>query len=146
MMQALTICQPFAHLIVLGEKQVENREWPTRYRGELLIHAGKSRSWLGGGHPGPEMAFGALVGSAVLVDCLHIDEIEQGIHDARFPWLRDHPHTEGTWCWVLDQVQRFPEPLFIAGRQKLWSVDPEVVRKHKCAGYRHGITLSNSPA
>jgi hypothetical protein len=46
--KALTICQPYAELIARGQKRVENREWPTRYRGPLLIHAGKSREWLSG--------------------------------------------------------------------------------------------------
>src|SRR3546814_4442712 len=45
-MKALTICQPYAELILLGLKRVENRSKPTRHRGPLLIHAGKSRDWL----------------------------------------------------------------------------------------------------
>ena len=45
-MKALTICQPYPHLIMLGEKPVENRTWATSYRGPLAIHAGKSRQWL----------------------------------------------------------------------------------------------------
>lgn len=38
-MKALTIRQPYAYLIVTGEKPVENRSWSTNYRGPLLIHA-----------------------------------------------------------------------------------------------------------
>jgi hypothetical protein len=37
----LSIRQPWAHLIVAGIKQIENRTWTTRYRGPLLIHAGQ---------------------------------------------------------------------------------------------------------
>lgn len=33
--------QPWAALIVHGVKDVENRSWPTRFRGPVLIHAGK---------------------------------------------------------------------------------------------------------
>lgn len=40
-MKALSIRQPWAWLIVNGYKPIENRSWPTRYRGELLIHAAK---------------------------------------------------------------------------------------------------------
>ena len=39
-MRKLTIRQPWASLIICGEKDVENRTWTTRYRGELAIHAG----------------------------------------------------------------------------------------------------------
>jgi len=39
---ALSIRQPWAWLIAHGYKSVENREWPTRFRGRFLIHAGKT--------------------------------------------------------------------------------------------------------
>jgi hypothetical protein len=38
-MKALSIQQPWAHLIVAGLKPIENRTWTTAYRGPLLIHA-----------------------------------------------------------------------------------------------------------
>lgn len=40
-MKALSIRQPWAWLIVHGFKPVENRDWPTRYRGPFLVHASK---------------------------------------------------------------------------------------------------------
>ena len=40
-MKALSIRQPWAWLIVCGHKPLENRSWPTPYRGPLLIHAAK---------------------------------------------------------------------------------------------------------
>ncbi|MES2685511.1 MAG: ASCH domain-containing protein [Pseudomonadota bacterium] len=39
---ALSIRQPWAWLIVNGFKPIENRTWPTMFRGMLLIHAGKT--------------------------------------------------------------------------------------------------------
>jgi hypothetical protein len=51
-MLALSIRQPWAWMIIHGGKDVENRDWPTRVRGRVLIHAAKtmttydwSRSW-----------------------------------------------------------------------------------------------------
>lgn len=41
-MKAITIRQPWASLIALGEKKIETRSWQTKYRGPILIHAGKS--------------------------------------------------------------------------------------------------------
>lgn len=38
---ALSIRQPWAWLIIHAGKDIENRNWPTRYRGPLLIHAAK---------------------------------------------------------------------------------------------------------
>lgn len=43
-MKALSIKQPWAWLIVHGGKDVENRTWPTNFRGRVLIHASKSMS------------------------------------------------------------------------------------------------------
>lgn len=44
-MIALSIRQPWAwailHLPELVRKDVENRDWPTRFRGKFLVHAGK---------------------------------------------------------------------------------------------------------
>ncbi|MCB5308315.1 ASCH domain-containing protein [Yersinia massiliensis] len=38
-MKALSIRQPWAWLIVNGYKDIENRNWRTKYRGPVLIHA-----------------------------------------------------------------------------------------------------------
>ena len=40
-MKVLTIKQPWATLIMQGNKRFEFRSWQTKYRGDLLIHAGK---------------------------------------------------------------------------------------------------------
>ena len=38
---ALSIRQPWAWLIVNGFKDIENRTWPTHFRGRIYVHAGK---------------------------------------------------------------------------------------------------------
>lgn len=144
-MKALTICQPFAHLIcATREKRVENRTWPTRYRGPLLIHAGKSREWLTV-LPDDEvdlqyrgidlqykiavadMAFGAVIGAATLADCIHIDTMQSKAVAERFPWLQDHVHAEGPWCWVLTNRVLFPQAVPYKGQQGLFDIDDAVV-------------------
>lgn len=44
-MKALSIRQPWAHLIIHG-KPIENRSWSTTYRGPLLLHAAKAMTIL----------------------------------------------------------------------------------------------------
>lgn len=39
--KALSIRQPWAWAIVHAGKDIENRDWPTRYRGSVCIHAAK---------------------------------------------------------------------------------------------------------
>ena len=40
-MLALSIRQPWASLIIKAGKDIENRDWPTRVRGRILVHAAK---------------------------------------------------------------------------------------------------------
>lgn len=116
-MKALTICQPYAHLIRLPtddprHKRVENRTWYTSYRGPLYIHAGKSRQWMDVEDgiemayqiPAKELVFGAVIAVAELVDCLRSEHIMRGNHDAKYLWLRAHQHVNGPYCWILDHV------------------------------------------
>jgi activating signal cointegrator 1 len=132
-MKALTICQPYAHLIAVGRKRVENRTWPTSYRGPIYIHAGKSRQWLSSDDPNPDprenygipladMAFGAVVAFAHLTDCVNYDDLfepEGKRWNEKYPWLRSHEHTEGPWCWVFSGVRRV-KPVEYRGAQGLW--------------------------
>lgn len=78
-MKALSIQQPWAWLIVNGYKPVENRDWPTRVRGRVLIHAGKKID-ADGYHfvrrqfPHIELPtsfdVGGIVGEARITDCV----------------------------------------------------------------------------
>lgn len=47
-MKAITLTQPWATLIAIGEKRIETRSWPTHYRGPLAIHAAKGTGPIGG--------------------------------------------------------------------------------------------------
>ena len=38
-MKCLSICQPFAELIIQNKKTIELRKWNTKIRGEFLVHA-----------------------------------------------------------------------------------------------------------
>lgn len=40
-MKALTVRQPWAFWIAVGQKDIENRSWSTNFRGPLAIHAAK---------------------------------------------------------------------------------------------------------
>jgi hypothetical protein len=41
-MLALSVRQPWAWMIIHADKDVENRDWPTKVRGRILIHAEKT--------------------------------------------------------------------------------------------------------
>lgn len=44
-LRALSVARPWTKLILTGQKTIENRTWPTFYRGPLLVHA--ATSWDG---------------------------------------------------------------------------------------------------
>ena len=129
-MKALTVCNPYAELIARGVKRVENRTWPCAYRGPLAIHAGKSRTWLDLDEDGTvdeqygiavaEMKFGYVVAVCELVACVPMAQVRAGALPECFSWLREHEHTEGPWCWVLDNVRRLDNPIEVRGAQGLW--------------------------
>ena len=129
-MRALTICQPYAELIMRGEKRVENRTWSIDYRGALLIHAGKSRAWLESYSPLPEpMDFGAIVGVCQLRGCIRfrpLRKLDPVILEA-WPWLDGHPHCEGPYCWILEDVFPFQEPVPYRGMQGIFDVPAGLV-------------------
>ena len=77
-MKVISIRQPWAALIVHGFKDIENRTWPTRYRGPVLVQAA-----LRGDHVSSEeidrrfgvrlscvLPLGGIVGVTEIVDCV----------------------------------------------------------------------------
>ena len=131
-MKTLTICQPYAELIISGTKLVENRPWQTAYRGPLLIHAGKSQKWM---LDYPEvdlpsrMDFGAIVGVVEVVKCLSWSYIYGYNCDDRYRYLRDDPHAGGPFCFVLRNPLRFARPISYRGAQGLFNVPDSVVQE-----------------
>jgi hypothetical protein len=127
-MKALSIHQPWAWAILHAGKTVENRGWPTRYRGPLLIHASKTRSsydrealvdWAkvyGVALPRwEELVAGALVGVVELVDCVPASRVDPS------PWV------EGPICWVLANPRPFAATLTYRGAQGLFEVSDEMI-------------------
>jgi hypothetical protein len=102
-MRALSLTQPWAWLVVHGGKDIENRRWNTRLRGQFLIHASKSikeddyesafeAAMLVGGLdladsiPNPDrLERGGIVGVAELVGVVHPYE-EAMFIKRRVPW------------------------------------------------------------
>jgi len=78
-MKAITLRQPWASLVALGYKDIENRKWPTKFRGPVLIHAGKGmdewteqlRAKYGELPFDPkELPRGGIVGIMTITDCV----------------------------------------------------------------------------
>lgn len=92
-LKALSIIQPWPTLIVLGMKDIENRDWSTNYRGPVAVHAGKKLdescaiSLDRGYHPVSNRRVryvsetqtyprGGIVGVVDIVDCVEVSDSE----------------------------------------------------------------------
>lgn len=124
-MNVITICNPYPELILLGEKPIENRPHRWNYRGQLFIHAGKSRSWMTDDDQRryPNLPFGAIVGVCNLVECL---EMSAHTWPSQYQHLKDHEHANGPWCLILADVRRFKQPVPARGALGLWRVPADL--------------------
>lgn len=130
-MKAITIQQPWAHLIIHGyfypqtgsvrRKDVENRDWRSKYRGPLLIHAGKGTDYLDDddlemyGLKVSDLAFGKVIGIVEMFDCLG---------------LRDCPDSQWAGGAAFCHLYRNPrpiDPIPWKGALGLWDVPEELL-------------------
>lgn len=134
-MKAITISQPYASLIASGEKWVENRTWAANYHGPLAIHAGKGQQYLTAEQLA-EYPTGCIIAVANLAACVKLSSVHE--YDRHHEHKRNliaftnkswhsvaaHKHTEGPWCWILEDVHAV-DPILIRGSQGLWEVPPQ---------------------
>ena len=121
-MKALTLQQPFAELIVSGQKTIELRKWNTHFRGEFLIHASKTVDEDAMKHFGfSDLPIGCVVGKAVLVDVKHYANQEEFLQD------RDkHLASEewDTYGFVMESAERVPL-IVCKGQLGFWNFDSQ---------------------
>lgn len=76
-MKVITIKQPWASLISEGYKEYEFRTWKTKYRGPILIHAGKGidkKAMNRFKHLNLNYPKGEIIAQADLTDCVYTDK------------------------------------------------------------------------
>ena len=124
--RAITICNPYPELILLGEKQIENRDRYWSFRGPLLLHAGKSRAWMDDDDDEryPDLSWGAIVGSMVVATCLELETPKEWPRE--YAHLRSYEHANGPYCLILGDVKRFRQPVPCRGALGIWIVPPDV--------------------
>lgn len=126
-MKVLTIKQPWATLIIQGDKKFEFRSWQTKYRGELLIHAGKGidkeavkrlEKYLP-----KELPIGKILGKVTLVDCIKMSpEFKEKLLKENSDIYTKSSFQEN-YGWLLDNVEVFNEPIEAKGHLSLWEFD-----------------------
>ena len=129
-MKVITIKQPFASLIAEGLKEYEFRTWKTNYRGEILIHAGKSVDkeamkrfeCLKLDYP-----TGCIIARAKLTDCVPVTEaLKEELRRKNYlvySGTTENSDWEG-YGFKLESVEEF-EPVSVKGMLGLWEYSLE---------------------
>lgn len=137
-MKTISIKNPYGYLICANIKPIENRTWPTSFRGRVLVHVSAKaipminpnnvfsyQQWeslstdqkvhLMGGY----MPTSAIIGSVEIVDCV--------INHPSI-WAEKSEMTIGAlsmgvkpiYNWVLKNPIMFPEPIPAKGKLSFW--------------------------
>lgn len=116
-MKCISLWQPWASLLVSGEKKIETRHWPIKYRGMLIIHAAKTKEECFGEQL--NLPFGALVGIVKLIDCKRSEDLRDVISKQE---LHHGNYGDGRFGWVTTEQRAFARPIPYRGMQGLFEV------------------------
>ena len=137
-MKVITIKQPFATLIAEGLKEYEFRTWKTKYRGDILIHAGKGvdkKAMKRFEHLNLEYPTGCIIAKATITDCIYVDDqfanglaqkdplVYYGIIHKKDYKERYDKEWDG-YGFKLENIQKI-NPIEINGKLSLWDYDYE---------------------
>ncbi|MBN1377837.1 MAG: ASCH domain-containing protein [Gammaproteobacteria bacterium] len=106
-MKAISVKQPWASMIAGGEKTIETRTWPTKYRGRLLIVSSLTPKIR-------DLPAGMALCTANLVDCRKMTTDDEAAACC--------PVYDGAWAWVLENITPV-DPFPVKGTLGLYEVD-----------------------
>lgn len=130
-MKVITIKQPFASLIAEGLKEYEFRTWKTKFRGEILIHAGKGidkKAMKKYEHLNLEYPSGCIIAKATITDCIYVDEeLKKELKQKNSLVYHNVIKENSTWDgygFKLEKIEKIP-PIPINGKLSLWDYEYE---------------------
>lgn len=130
-MKVITIKQPFASLIAEGIKEYEFRTWKTKYRGEILIHAGKGvdrKAMKKFEQYHLEYPSGCMIAKAHLTDCIKIDSEARIMLEQKNPLVYESVVNSTEWDgygFQLESTEKI-KPIPINGKLSFWDYDGEI--------------------
>jgi len=127
-MKVITVKQPFATLIAEGLKEYEFRTWKTRYRGDILIHAGKNmdkKAMERYKHLGLDYPLGCIIAKTTITDCVYVDKDlknELKNRDALVYYgIINNLEWKG-YGFKLENTKKI-SPIYMNGKLSLWDYD-----------------------
>ncbi|MBO5121288.1 MAG: ASCH domain-containing protein [Bacilli bacterium] len=128
-MKVITVKQPFATLIAEGLKEYEFRTWRTKFRGDILIHAGKGidkKAMERYKHLNLDYPSGKIIAKATITDCVYVDdnlkeELQEKDPLVYYGILQKDSNWDG-YGFKLENIEKI-EPIEINGKLSLWDYD-----------------------
>ena len=124
-MKVITIKQPYATLIAKGLKKYEFRTWKTKYRGEILIHAGKGidkEAMKKFSQYNFEYPSGCIIAKVIITDCIEVtDEFRKQLKKENpliYSNVINNKEYNG-YGFKIEDVEEI-EPIEINGKLSLW--------------------------
>ncbi len=125
-MKCLSLKQPFADLLALGEKTVELRKWNTKFRGEFLIHASKNIDFDACERLDIEinkLSIGAILGSAFLYDVKVYSNQEDFNRDKQKHFSIIPKYFDGyKYAFLIRNAKIFKKPIKYPGKLRFFEV------------------------
>ena len=127
-MKVITIKQPFATLIAEGLKEYEFRTWRTKYRGDILIHAGKGidkKAMKRYEHLNLEYPIGKIIAKATITDCIYVDDELKRKLEEKDPLVYYGMLNNDDWDgygFKLENIKKVPQ-VEVNGKLSLWDYD-----------------------
>ena len=121
---ALSIKQPWAELILRGEKTIETRRWVTSFRGEFYIHASKiidKRACEEFKIDTDSLVTGALVGKATIEHIVEYHTDKQFILDNKKHRSGFYGFNRPTFGFLLDDIKKIT-PISAKGSLKFFKL------------------------
>ena len=128
-MKCLSVCQPFAELIVQGKKTIELRKWNTKFRGEFLVHAAKNiliedckRMKISS-----SITTGAIIGKVKLTDVKKYESDKELKTDKRkHHSLSDI--TKNKYGFILENPKKLRVPIPYSGKLNFFEFHPDEMK------------------
>ena len=128
-MKCLSVCQPFAELIVQGKKTIELRKWNTKFRGEFLVHAAKNiliedckRMKISS-----SITTGAIIGKVKLTDVKKYESDKELKSDKKkHHSLSDI--TKNKYGFILENPKKLRVPIPYSGKLNFFEFHPDEMK------------------
>ena len=128
-MKCLSVCQPFANLILEGKKTIELRKWNTEFRGEFLVHAPRKiltddckRLKIK-----TNLITGAIIGKVELVSVKKYEnELEINLDSKKH--LASNYATENKYGFILEKPKQLKVPIPYNGQLNFFEFKPDLLK------------------